>query len=535
MIIKNPYNAIIKHFRLINFLILIPMIYLVFKFGDIAGFFNDYVSQGYTTHETNFADSYITALSFAVPIIMIIVNSILYFIFGSKKKNNIIYGISVLYYIVLLIGLIIFGSAMSSIERESLDPTFANFVRDCSYIAYYPLFILIIITIINASGFNIKTFRFDNFADLKVNDEEDEIEIRVGHEDNSLKKNIVHLIRELKYYVLENKFVFACICVLLLLIVGYTTYTNYRVYNRTYASNQAIVIDNFAVSVKESYLTNVDYQGQIIAEDTYFLAVKIGVENKGVATPIDSSYFRLYVGDDVIFPSYDRSARFVDIAATYQGESIPKGTSKEYVFVYELNSDQIKNSYQIRILNEAPVIKNNKLVSKYKKINVRPQNIIKKQSIGDAELGEEVSLKNTTLGNTTIKIKNFSVNSSYKYERESCNSNNICSTISDTIVPSSGKALIIFEDELTWDKETSYYINSNPDFYKDFVTLYYEYNIEYGRDKGLKKLYTTIKNVTPKSLTNIKIYEVPNTILKANKISMEVKIRNNILKINVKD
>lgn len=535
MIIRNPYNIIVKHYKLINLLLLIPMLYLSLKFGDIAGFFNDYISQGYSTPETNFADTYVTILMAVVIVFMIVVNVILYFIFNSKKKNNVMYGISIIYYVILLIGMIVLGSAMSSIERDSLDPTFANFVRDISFITYIPIYFFMFVNLINASGFNIKTFRFDNNADLKINEDDDEIEIKVGSENNSLKKNFVHLIRELKYYILENKFVFSCIVVVLLLIVGYTTYTNYRVYNRTYASNQAVILDNFSVSVKESYITNVDYHGQIISPNKYYLAVKIGVENKGAETPIDTSYFRLYIGDQVIYPSYDRSSRFIDIAQTYQGGNLPAKSSDEYVFVYELNKNQIKTSYQIRILNEAPVVKNNKLVSKYRKINIRPHNIVKETSIGESSIGKENSLKDTTLGDTKITIKSFETMTSYKYSQEVCDNKGTCSNLADTIVPSGGNALVVIEDELTWDKDTSYYENSNPDFYNDFVTITYEFTVITGRDRGEKKVTTNLKNITPKNMTGKKIYEVPSTILSAEKITMNIKIRNKTLTVVIKE
>lgn len=537
MIIRNPYNFIVKHYKIIHLLLLVPMLYLALKFGDIAGFFNDYIAQGYSTPETNFADTYVTLLMWGTIAFMLIVNITLYFIFGSKKKNNLYYGISIIYYFILMIGLILFGSAMSSIERDSLEPTFANFIRDCSFIAYLPMYVLMVLDVIKGVGFNIRTFRFDNNADLKINDDDDEeIEIKVGADNNSVKRNMVHLIRELKYYVLENKFVFSCIGVVLFLFVGYVTYTNYQVYNKTYASNQAIQLNTFSISLKEAYLTNVDYQGKIIADNKYYLAVKMGVENPSTrnATSIETSYFRLYIGDEIIYPSYDRSSRFIDIGRPYQGEDLQPEEADEFVFVYELNKDQIKSSYQIRILTEAPVIKNDKLVSKYKKINIKPQNIIKESNIGTTSLGKEISLKDTTLGNTNYTLKKLEVLQSYQYTYKKCSSTNICSDVTDTMVPTGGNALVVIEDEIEWDENSSYYKNSKKDFYNDFVTITYQFNVLSGRDRGDKVVTTTLKNVTPKTITDKKIYEVPSTLLNADKIDLNLKIRNKSLTLNVK-
>ena len=47
MIIKKPYAFIIKHFRLIHLLLLIPMFYLVTQTKEIITFFSEYVANDY--------------------------------------------------------------------------------------------------------------------------------------------------------------------------------------------------------------------------------------------------------------------------------------------------------------------------------------------------------------------------------------------------------------------------------------------------------------------------------------------------------
>ena len=44
MILRKPYGFLIKHYKIINFILLIPMFYIALKFGDIASFFRDYIS-----------------------------------------------------------------------------------------------------------------------------------------------------------------------------------------------------------------------------------------------------------------------------------------------------------------------------------------------------------------------------------------------------------------------------------------------------------------------------------------------------------
>lgn len=535
MIIRNPYSIVVKHYKLINFLLIIPMIYLIFKFGDIATFFKDYIRAGYTTPESDIVESYITGLTFAATIFMLISNILLYIIFTSKKKNNLIYSINVIYYVVLLVGILLFSSTMSSIEKNSLDATFANFVRDCSIICYLPLYLQIFFNVTKGVGFNFKTLQFDNNSDLKITEEDEEdIEIKIGSDNNTVKKNLVHTIRELKYYVLENKFVFTCIGIVLLLIIGYGAYKNYQVYNKTYVINQAFNLDNFTLSVKESYITDTDYRGTIITKDKYYLAVRIGLINNGMDTTISNSHFRIYDGNDIIYPSYDKSARFIDIGEAYQGELIREKEEHEYVFVYELTKDQIKNTYQMRILNNLSE-KNGKIIKSYRKITVKPHNITKTQGLGVLNYDEEVKLKDTTLGKTNFKIKDLQIATSYNYKYKQCTSQDSCIDVIDTIVPSTGNILFIVKDEINLDESVPYNNYKYKDFYIDFSTLVYEFDIVSGRDSGTKVRTTSLKNVTPKVLKDTKVYEVPNTMLNASKINLEIRIRNRYMTMVIRE
>lgn len=535
MIIRNPYGFVAKHFKLINLLLLLPMIYLSLKLGDISSFFKDYIAQGYTTPETSFADAYVSGLMTAMIITMLVVNIVLYILFSSKKKNSTYYSISIIYYLFLLFASLLFHSSMSSIEKDSLDATFANFVRDFAGISHFPIYLLMIVNISKAVGFNYKTLRFDNNSDLKLREEDEEdIEIKVGSDNNTLKRNFVHLIRELKYYILENKFVFTCIGIVLLLIVGYTTYSNYQLYNKTYAINQAFNLDNFTLSLKDSYISDLDYRGTKITDNKYYLAIRIGIQNNGADTAIDRANFRIYAGEDEIFPSYDKSSRFIDVGKMYQGEVIKNKEANEYVFVYELTKNQIRNNYQMRILNGLSE-KGGKLIKRYKKIGIKPQNILKEKDLGKTTTSKEIILKDTMLGRTTYKINQVNILSNYPFEYEQCNLKGICSKITDTVVPSGGKVLLVLDDEIKWDETTPYYKNSNQDFYSDFVTINYTYHIASGSHSGDREKSTTLKNITPQVIKDKQIYEVPSTLLIAHKVDMFIKIRNKYVTITIKE
>lgn len=533
MVIRNPYGFIVKHYKLINLLLLIPILYLVFAMGDLAGFFRDYVGAGYTTKETNFTETYITALTYISTIVVLLSNILIYAIIATKKKTSLYHLVGSIYYIIVLIALFFLSASLESVADHTIDATFANFVRDTATIASLPGYLMLIWGFTDAIGFNIKTFRIDNHLELKVSeDEDDDIEIKVGSDNNTLKRNSVHLIRELKYYVLENKFVFTCIFIVLVLIVGYTTYSNYQMYNRTYTINQSFTLDNFSISVKDSYITNVDYRGSLINSGKYYLAIKIGIHNQSSDTAIDRSNFRIYIGDEVLYPSYDKSSRFIDIGKMYLGEVLASGSSDDYVFVYELTEKQVKSSYEMRILNGLTQ-KKDKLLTKYKKISIRPQNILKTQEIGEAKTKQQLDLSSTTLGETTFQLNKLKIVQSYEYRYNSCAANGTCKEIKELIVPTGGNVLVIIEDNLKYDEESSYYKNGSRDFYSDFVTLEYKYTVTSVTHEA-KTGKTKLTNVTPKIMTDQSIYEAPATLLYATDIDMKIQIRNQYLTIDAK-
>ena len=93
----------------------------------------------------------------------------------------------------------------------------------------------------------------------------------------------------------------------------------------------------------------------------------------------------------------------------------------------------------------------------------------------------------------------------------------------------------IIKDEITWDTNCSYYKNSNKDFYGDFVKLDYGYETYYAGKANDKHEIVTLKNVTPSGIQDVKIYEVPYSISKADYAKLQFNIRNKTFSINISD
>ena len=97
----------------------------------------------------------------------------------------------------------------------------------------------------------------------------------------------------------------------------------------------------------------------------------------------------------------------------------------------------------------------------------------------------------------------------------------------DFIQAGQGKVLMVIDDTIEYDETTPYYINTQHDFYTDFATLNYTYN----NLEGPKEYTNTLKNVTPSSQKEVKIYEVSSLALNSTNKRLIINIRNKTITI----
>lgn len=547
MILKKPYGFYKRNYKIIHILLLVPMLYLFFVYKDIGTFLSEYIKSSFKTTETDLISTYFTSLSQIALYFMIFSEAFIFWLEKSKKKDGILYLVSLIYYIFVVIAMIFFHNAFDSIEAGTMSETYVIFIRDLANVVKIPPFILMIWTLLTSFGFNIKTLSFEKRYDNIVTEEDDElVELNFGPDTYTSKKNIVHVLREAKYYILENKFVMKSFLLLIGIILLVKGYMYFGVENRQYGSNQSFALNSITMTLKDSYITDVDYSGNQIENGMYYLAVKIGLQNNSQEpVSIDKANFQIDVNGEHIFPDYSRSSRFKDIGKEYLGNTLlgitkdkdnkPVYHYDDYVLVYELTKEQVKNQYEIKVLSNFGLNSNNKLVANYKKIKIKPKNIVNKEKVETFNKGKEISLASTLLGKTTYKLIDYQLTTNYKIKYKTCNSNNECNESYKTIGASGGKILLILKDNLEYDQTTSYYKNSKLDFYGDFASIKYKTSLS-------DKTYTTkLEKVnlpsgyveTDDDGNNVRIYEVSQQMNTAINPVLKLMIRNKEININL--
>lgn len=521
MILKKPYAFLIKHFKIIHIILLLPLCFVAIKTSNIANFFETMVNNNYVTNEINIASNYINIFLYLALLIIIAAGISIYLLMKEKNKKTTYYVFLVVYYSILLLATTMTYSQLFELESSDAVASTIRLYKDFSKILFWPQIAIILFTLFRGIGFDLKGFNFSkDLEEIELEDEDDEeIEINFGKNSYKYKRTIRKTIREFKYYILENKFVFTCICGVLLIVICSSVYMNIEVYNKKYNLNEAFSMSGLVMSVNDSILTNLNYDGTLISKDNYYLVVKVAIANRtNEPIKIDEDNFRLYINKEYIYPTLDKSNKFVDYGSCYFGESIKEQSSSEYVLVYELDKKQYKKTYNLRVLDSI-VYGIGELHPKYRLITLNPAIQTKVEDMGTSKLGKKISLEDTTLLNSTFQLNNYEFNKKFVYNYEKCN-NGICEQFTKSLTTTSNIFFIV-DSDINLDEKSYYYSNKiwRDNFYSDFVKLEYTY-------KG-KEYSVSLVNKTPKNYNgNLMVLEVPTSVQYAENIKLVITIRN---------
>ncbi len=533
MIFRKPYGFLIKHFRIIHIILMLLFCYIIYKTKGFLDFFNLYINSGYSTNLTNFAKTYFNFFTFILFAITLSSLIAILFLMLSKKKSCKFYIISVIYYAILLIAAILAYSVLLELQQTSVEANVIRAYRDIFNILYYPQFIFIVFTLLRGIGFDIKNFNFNkDLEDLDLLEEdEEEVELNIDLEGYKAKRKARRTIRELKYYVLENRFVFTCIAVVAALVAVGSLILNFQVYNKRYKLNQSFIFDTFQISYKDSILTNRDYQGKIINENKYYLATILHIKNT-TNTPrqLDTDELKLVVGNEIIYPFLDRSGKFADIAIPYYGNSISGNNEGDYVIVYELTPEQLKTSYTIKILS-AVELDEKELIPKYKIIKLKPTIKTKVEDHGTINIQEKLDLSATTLNQSSFTLNNYDITNKYEYSYEFCYLDD-CYLSKDLLIldPQQyyNQTLLVLDADLDIDNTTFYSTDRSMkhNFYTDFITINYTLNGKEYNANGI--------DITPLRVKDKVILRTTADIARAEKVSLKVGFRDQTYTIKLK-
>lgn len=516
MILKKPYAFLIKHFRLIHLLLLPPIIYLIYQSSKIVTFFNNYAKTGTYTYVNDLAGSYINPLMYlAIVFILLIVLIVTYLLVVKKKPIKLYIGF-IAYYTILLIIFTVVHNILGGIEDELLEMTTIRVYRDFSLIFYVPQYFFLVYDFIRGFGFDIKSFNFSHdLKELEIEaSDSEEVEIKLDINNYQTKRKINRYLREMKYYAIENRFILTCIGVITLIIVGIIGYYNYSMYHKTYKEMQIVNNNGFQYTINKSLITNLNYNGNKLNDKKYYLVISIDINNMQYqSNKLDKKDFTLEINDKYYYPIYDRGDYFLDYGIPYKGEKIKGNTKKTYVLVYELEKKLLYQKYNMVIMNEF-LVKKNDLVATKKYIKINPLYAITNNKVTEVGLGKEVIFNNTNLDGSSLRIDKYEVLNYYSYQ-----SNGVSHLVTPDIQNYGSGILLVLNDKFKINKKFNYYSNTI-----DKKMFYNNHAIIACENKDVVKYYNVV-DVTPNDLDNVTILQVNRMVSDSEHVKLIINIR----------
>lgn len=533
MILKKPYGLLIKHFRLIHFILTALTIYIAIKSRTLINFFSDYIANNYSvTIVDNMASLYISPFIYLFIVLTLAMLVAVYILLRYKEKPNKMYLITIIYYIIFLIMILVASFLINGLSEGLWEAASARQYRDFATLIYWPQYIFIIILTVRSLGFNVKQFKFkDDLKEMELTDEDSElVEINIGFDTSKFETKIRRLVREFSYYFRENKLIFICIISILFIGFVYILFNSYEKLHYKYDQGEYIYYDGFQFKFDDSIITNLKYNGETISEDVYYLLAKFTVTNNGKEdAKLDYTNFKVYIGRDYYYPILDIGSNFKDYAKPYYGELVRTGDTKTYLFAYALDKKSIKKNLKITIYNGFSLKKKN-YTPKTMIIDLNPIVIDSVTTIKETLVNNELSFAGTYLNNSSLIVNDFYIGKKYSYQYEACHFN-ACGIYNDIVTSDyslqSKKTLLVFGYEFILDNSSSYYdsVKTFSGFAADFIKVGYDYNGVYKTD--------VVKNVTPTNLKDKVVLQTNSEIEKAKQVDLLITIRNKNYIINL--
>lgn len=527
MILKKPYAFLIKHFRAIHLLLLVPIAYLISKTFRVVSFFRTYVSNNYTTNIINIAAEHISFYMYLAVLVIIGAVLAIYYLMRQKKKSTKLYFFTLLYYIGLFVLIGVTYSILSNMEHNLITAQTARAYRDVSVVLCLPQYFFFIYTLLRGIGFDIKKFDFaGDLKDLEITDiDNEEFEFSLNVEGYKAKRTFRRFLRETKYYILENTFIFTCILAVFVIFIGTALYLNYGVYNKTYHMSDKMTHNYFNIQITDSIITNLGLDGNVITEGKYYLALQLQIENRtNYSQELDYTNFRLVLNGKNIYPTLDRGEFFIDYGIPYKQEKIKSKTKDYYVLVYEIDEAELTNEYTIKIL-ESIDYKVGEIAAKYKNIVLNPPKVneIKEEEVLTTD--KIANLRKSTLGLTTFKVNSYQFRNSYTYDYDYCYSETRCTKLKDKITTNltgtiEKTTLLILGMEYSLDEGSIFksVIRTDEEFFNQFFSLRYQ-------NSGKTKI-VSLTNRTTKNMTDTLAFETREEVVNADVIDLLLTVRN---------
>lgn len=529
MILKKPYAFLIKNFKLIHILLMLLIIFFSTKYSKIVSFFTGYVN-GSTSVSENAASIFISPILFYLLAIILVFSILMYLLMTKKNKPNKLYLFIVLYYIVLLFSIIHAGNMIDSLADTTLSQQTSRAYRDIYLIFSFPNYFFILLCLIRGIGFDVKKFNFGkDLEELQIKSEDnEEFEFVLGNDNYKAKRKIRRYIREFKYYIIENKFIFSILITILIIGILITVGLKVFVTDVSYKIGDTTSANIFTYTLNNAYETELNYNGNKIKQDKKYIILDMSITNNSSTQSLKSEYMYLLYGKEKIYYKTSNQNNFSDLGVVYTNKEIKTGKTANNLILFEVPKNVNEKKCILYLFDYTQTTKKGEEYI-YKKFVFIPQKLDKELEPKEQKLNTEFSLGSELFGNSTFTITSSRITGSFAYKYQECKNKNSCEEKTDVEIAEDplNKKLLILEYKLVKDPKSLYLKNNSTS------SLFNKYmNISYGNDEKLTEISANAR-INDK-IKNTIILEVPQSIEYYKNINLIYKTRYNKYFIKLK-
>ena len=377
MILRKPYAIFIKYFKLLHTIMSVFIAILLYNSIRIYNYFRVY-SIDYRSTVDSFFSNDIGIFSYFCIFFILLLTVVLLAVMFYKNKPKDIYVYNFILYILVFVLYVFCGDAIDSTSSLVLNIKSSKALRDFSLIACGFQLISLIITIVRATGFDIKRFDFNtDLQELNISSaDSEEIEVALEFDQDRIRTNIRNRIRLLKYFYFEHKFMINISTVLFVLIVFGFIYFRIRTFSVNEQIGKSFNVGNYTFNVQDAYIVDKDVNGnKVVSDGGVFLAVRIQVKGYGNKLTLNKGIINLSI-DGLNYGVDMESAKvFSDLGLAYTKQIITSDFST-YLFVFEVAESQVHKKVQLKI-NDYTGFVGDKFGAKNYYIKLRPKDLRK--------------------------------------------------------------------------------------------------------------------------------------------------------------
>lgn len=522
MILRKPYALLIKNFRLIHIILSLMMIYLFYKTNAILSFLGEYIGSSQIKISSDVLNSLFDPIFIVLVAFIILFTLIIMSLMAFKKKPVKLYIYNIIVYIFSTIVYIAAFKTMEKLQFGLLDVKTLKLIQDFILTTLIFQITTILITIVRATGFNIKSFNFEEDLEKLEIDEADneEFEVNIDVDTDKLLRKIKKKIRYMRYIYIENMLFINILAIIFVSCFSLFIYFNTDVYSKTYSKNESFKTVRFILGTNESYKTKYLNDSTKLDDGYQLIVVRINVKriySKKIG--LETGRFVLFANEEPYYHTTKYKDYLKDIGETYINNTISSDQFDHYILVFKVNENDMNNKM---------ILKYTDFINDDIKIDINPIDLNNKKEGETSKLGSELTFTKSIFKNTKLKIDSYELADSFKLDYKYCVEENCYDSaeyVNVSATDNYNKTLLKLVGTFKYDESLP--IVKSDNLYK-FISKYAIINYTIGNTT--KSFVTELKEIKTRKTKVEDTYfiEVSNKLNEASSISLQFNIRNRI-------